>query len=99
MAKHKSAAAARIVLSKPEDLRLLLAQHYSGSGRFQNPAEGRKEGWRFLLPCRAVPARRYGVIILGFFVGLLLASLDHILPATSFRSGPTHWVVVFVDWV
>jgi signal transduction histidine kinase len=44
---------------------------------------------------------RFGwlTIILGFFVGLLLASLDHILPAASFRSGPTHWVIVFVDWV
>lgn len=43
--------------------------------------------------------RRYGLIVLGFFVGLLLASLDHILPPASFRSGPTLWVVVFVDWV
>jgi signal transduction histidine kinase len=46
-----------------------------------------------------VQSRRYGVIVVGFFVGLVLASLDHILPAKSFRSGPTMWVVVFVDWV
>ena len=39
------------------------------------------------------------VIVLGFFVGLLLASLDHILPATSMETGPTMWLVVFVDWV
>jgi signal transduction histidine kinase len=39
------------------------------------------------------------VIVLGFFVGLLLASLDHILPAASMRNGPTLWVLVFVDWV
>lgn len=35
-------------------------------------------------------------IVLGFFVGLLLASLDHILPAAT---GPTMWVSVIVDWV
>lgn len=39
------------------------------------------------------------VIVLGFFVGLLLASLDHILPAASRETGPTRWVLVFVDWV
>ena len=39
------------------------------------------------------------VIVLGFFVGLLLASLDHILPQASMQTGPTMWVVVFVDWV
>ena len=39
------------------------------------------------------------VIVAGFFVGLLLASLDHILPPTSYATGPTMWVVVFVDWV
>ena len=39
------------------------------------------------------------VIVAGFFVGLLLASLDHILPPTTVATGPTMWVVVFVDWV
>lgn len=38
-------------------------------------------------------------IVLGFFVGLVLASLDHILPPTSYANGPTMWVIVFVDWV
>jgi len=38
-------------------------------------------------------------IVFGFFVGLVLASLDHILPPASYESGPTKWVVVFVDWV
>jgi signal transduction histidine kinase len=38
-------------------------------------------------------------MVLGFFVGLLLASLDHILPPGSIQTGPTLWVVVFVDWV
>jgi len=38
-------------------------------------------------------------IVVGFFVGLLLASLDHILPPASIQQGPTRWVVVFVDWV
>jgi hypothetical protein len=28
------------------------------------------------------------VIVLGFFVGLLLASLDHILPQASINTGP-----------
>jgi signal transduction histidine kinase len=39
------------------------------------------------------------LIVVGFFVGLLLASLDHILPAASMEKGPTMWLVVFVDWV
>jgi signal transduction histidine kinase len=46
--------------------------------------------------------RRLGpiaVIVLGFFVGLLLASLDHILPPASVQAGPTRWLVEFVDWV
>ena len=38
-------------------------------------------------------------IVSGFFVGLLLASLDHILPADRLVEGPTRFVVVFVDWV
>src|SRR5436305_9053431 len=39
------------------------------------------------------------IIVAGFFVGLLLASLDHILPPASVQAGPTRWVIVFVDWV
>jgi len=39
------------------------------------------------------------VIVAGFFVGLILASLDHILPPTTVATGPTMWVIVFVDWV
>jgi signal transduction histidine kinase len=39
------------------------------------------------------------VIVLGFFAGLLLASLDHILPQASMDKGPARWVLVFVDWV
>jgi len=38
-------------------------------------------------------------IVVGFFLGLVLASLDHILPAASVQEGPTRWLVVFVDWV
>jgi signal transduction histidine kinase len=38
-------------------------------------------------------------IVVGFFLGLVLASLDHILPASSVQEGPTRWLVVFVDWV
>jgi signal transduction histidine kinase len=37
-------------------------------------------------------------IIFGFSIGLLAASLNHILPPASFESGPTKWLVVFVDW-
>ena len=37
--------------------------------------------------------------MVGFFAGLLLASLDHILPPTTVQAGPLLWVVVFVDWV
>jgi signal transduction histidine kinase len=43
--------------------------------------------------------RSYLTIVMGFFVGLLLASLDHILPPASYQSGPYMWVIVFVDWV
>ena len=39
------------------------------------------------------------LIVVGFFVGLLLASLDHILPAARLEAGPGRWVVVLVDWV
>ncbi len=39
------------------------------------------------------------VIIAGFFVGLTLASLNHILPPESVETGPTRVVLVFVDWV
>ncbi len=39
------------------------------------------------------------LIVVGFFVGLLLASLDHILPAARLQEGPGRWVVVLVDWV
>lgn len=38
------------------------------------------------------------VIVLGFFAGLLLASLDHLFtPQGAVR--PMQWVIVFVDWV
>lgn len=39
------------------------------------------------------------IIVVGFFAGLVLASLDHILPPAAVATGPTMWVVVFVDWV
>ncbi|HEX9576229.1 MAG TPA: hypothetical protein VF993_00650, partial [Myxococcales bacterium] len=39
------------------------------------------------------------MIVAGFFVGLLLASLNHILPPASIQEGPTKWALVFVDWV
>ena len=39
------------------------------------------------------------VIVAGFFVGLVLASLDHIIPEEHLVHGPYRWVVVFVDWV
>ena len=39
------------------------------------------------------------LIVIGFFVGLLLASLDHILPAARLQEGVGRWVVVLVDWV
>jgi signal transduction histidine kinase len=38
-------------------------------------------------------------IVVGFFLGLVLASLDHILPASSIQEGPARWLVDFVDWV
>jgi len=48
-----------------------------------------------------VPPRRVSVplIVAGFVVGLLLASLDHILPQALIQEGPGKWVVIFVDWV
>jgi signal transduction histidine kinase len=39
------------------------------------------------------------LIVVGFLGGLLLASLDHVLPEASIQSGLTRWVVVLVDWV
>ena len=39
------------------------------------------------------------VIVGGFFIGLLLASLDHILPIETYTNAPMSWVVVFVDWI
>src|SRR5438128_7620331 len=39
------------------------------------------------------------VIVVGFSTGLLLASLDHILPVATVQTGPTAWLVAFVDWV
>jgi len=39
------------------------------------------------------------LVVVGFFVGLLLASLDHILPTAQLEAGPGRWVVVLVDWV
>jgi signal transduction histidine kinase len=49
-----------------------------------------------------VGRKRYSaplIVVVGFFVGLLLASLDHILPAARLKEGPGLWVVVLVDWV
>jgi len=43
--------------------------------------------------------RSWLIIVVGFFAGLVLASLDHIVPPTSARAGPLHWLVIFVDWV
>jgi signal transduction histidine kinase len=39
------------------------------------------------------------IIVAGFFIGLLLASLNHIVPPGSLQEGPAKWVVLFVDWV
>jgi signal transduction histidine kinase len=39
------------------------------------------------------------LVVIGFFVGLFLASLDHVLPEARLQEGPGRWVVVFVDWV
>lgn len=39
------------------------------------------------------------LIVTGFIVGLLLASLDHVLPAARVQEGPGRWVVTLVDWV
>jgi len=39
------------------------------------------------------------LIVTGFIVGLVLASLDHVLPAARVQEGPGKWVVILVDWV
>src|SRR3954469_25287371 len=39
------------------------------------------------------------VVVAGFLVGLLLASLDHIVPPEHLAQGPTRWLVVFIDWL
>ena len=43
--------------------------------------------------------RAWLLIVAGFFVGLFLASLDHILPPAKIQAGPTSWLIIFVDWV
>lgn len=49
----------------------------------------------------AVSTKRTSIplIVVGFFVGLVLASLDHILPTAQLEAGVGRWVVVLVDWV
>jgi signal transduction histidine kinase len=39
------------------------------------------------------------LIVIGFFVGLFLASMNHILPPSRVQEGPGRWVIVLVDWV
>jgi len=39
------------------------------------------------------------LIVVGFFVGLFLASMNHILPAARVQEGWGRWVIVLVDWV
>ena len=39
------------------------------------------------------------LIVVGFFVGLFLASMNHILPASRVEQGPGHWAIFVVDWI
>src|SRR5882762_412920 len=39
------------------------------------------------------------LIVVGFFVGLILASLNHVLPQSHFEEGPVKTIAVVVDWV
>ncbi len=39
------------------------------------------------------------LIVTGFVVGLVLASLNHILPEARVQEGAGRWVIIFVDWV
>jgi signal transduction histidine kinase len=39
------------------------------------------------------------VVVIGFFVGLFLASMDHILPTSLIEQGPWHWLAFIVDWI
>ena len=39
------------------------------------------------------------LIVIGFFVGLFLASMNHFLPAERVQEGPGRWMIVLVDWV
>jgi signal transduction histidine kinase len=39
------------------------------------------------------------VIVAGFVVGLLLASLNHIVPPATLETVPAKWALTFVDWV
>jgi signal transduction histidine kinase len=38
------------------------------------------------------------VIVVGFIIGLVLASMNHILPPQS-ETGPYAWAIVLVDWI
>src|SRR4051812_14357253 len=77
-------------------------QQYKHGLRFQTlPQELGEVVGQFL--CYAcIVFQRIGstlTIVVGFFLGLVLASLDHILPAASIQEGPARWLVDFVDWV
>jgi signal transduction histidine kinase len=39
------------------------------------------------------------LIVIGFFVGLFLASMNHILPASRVQEGPGRWAIFLVDWI
>jgi len=54
-----------------------------------------------LIRCAGVGRKRSSapLIVVGFFVGLLLASLDHVLPPARTEEGVGRWVVVTVDWI
>lgn len=46
--------------------------------------------------------RKHGsapLIVVGFFVGLFLASMNHIFPAALFQEGLAHWLAFLVDWI
>ena len=55
-----------------------------------------------MLASRSPVLRRFlpkALIAAGFVIGLVLASLNHLLPHARLDHGMTAWVIVFVDWI
>src|SRR5207248_4976920 len=87
-----TAAAMRKVKTPPFGLPFL--QQYKWGRRFQNRRHFCRNVRHFLWYAQMVtrkPATAPVIVVVGFFVGLFLASMNHILPAARVEQGVGHW--------